>query len=74
MNDHERPDVALFPLQTVLFPGGRLPLRLFEQRYLGMAKACLRDGDTDIVVATRKDNTLYGETCLTAYQVADGAT
>jgi len=44
VNDHELPDVALFPLQTVLFPGGRLPLRLFEQRYLGMAKACLRDG------------------------------
>ncbi len=34
----------LFPLNTVLFPGGRLPLRLFEQRYLEMAKACLRDG------------------------------
>ncbi len=37
-------EVPLFPLQTVLFPGGRLPLRLFEQRYLEMAKACLRDG------------------------------
>jgi len=36
-------DLALFPLQTVLFPGGRLPLRLFEQRYLEMAKACLRE-------------------------------
>ncbi len=36
--------LALFPLQTVLFPGGRLPLRIFEQRYLEMAKACLRDG------------------------------
>jgi Lon protease-like protein len=28
----------------VLFPGGRLPLRIFEQRYMSMAKACLRDG------------------------------
>jgi Lon protease-like protein len=36
-------DVTLFPLGTVLFPGGLLPLRLFEQRYLEMAKACLRD-------------------------------
>lgn len=36
-------DVPLFPLGTVLFPGGLLPLRLFEQRYLEMAKACLRD-------------------------------
>jgi uncharacterized protein len=37
-------DLPLFPLHTVLFPGGRLPLRIFEQRYMDMAKACLRDG------------------------------
>ena len=37
-------DLPLFPLNTVLFPGGRLPLRIFEQRYMDMAKACLRDG------------------------------
>jgi len=30
----------------VLFPGGRLPLRIFEQRYLGMAKVCLKDNVT----------------------------
>ncbi len=36
--------VPLFPLNAVLFPGGLLPLRLFEQRYLEMAKACLREG------------------------------
>jgi Lon protease-like protein len=35
--------LPLFPLHTVLYPGGRLPLRIFEQRYIGMAKACLRD-------------------------------
>jgi Lon protease-like protein len=27
----------------VLFPGGRLPLRIFEQRYMDMAKHCLRE-------------------------------
>jgi uncharacterized protein len=37
-------EVPLFPLHTVLFPGGLLPLRIFEQRYMSMAKACLRDG------------------------------
>lgn len=42
MNDRLQ-DLALFPLGTVLFPGGLLPLRLFEQRYLEMGKACLRD-------------------------------
>lgn len=36
-------EVPLFLLNTVLFPGGLLPLRVFEQRYLEMAKACLRD-------------------------------
>jgi hypothetical protein len=35
--------IPVFPLNVVLFPGGALPLRLFEQRYLGMAKACLKD-------------------------------
>ena len=28
----------------MLFPGGRLPLRIFENRYMDMAKACLKDG------------------------------
>ena len=28
--------VPLFPLNTVLFPGGPLPLRIFEPRYIDM--------------------------------------
>lgn len=44
MSDAELADLPLFPLQTVLFPGGRLPLRIFESRYMDMAKVCLRDG------------------------------
>lgn len=35
--------IPLFPLQSVLFPGGRLPLKIFEQRYMDMAKVCLKD-------------------------------
>jgi Lon protease-like protein len=35
-------DVPLFPLHTVLFPGGLLPLRVFEARYLDMVRDCLR--------------------------------
>ena len=34
--------VPLFPLNTVLFPGGPLPLRIFEARYLDMISACLK--------------------------------
>ena len=36
-------NIPLFPLNVVLFPDGRLPLRLFEQRYLDMAARCLRE-------------------------------
>jgi len=35
--------LPLFPLKTVLFPGGLLPLKVFEQRYIDMTKACLKD-------------------------------
>ncbi|MBK8322605.1 MAG: LON peptidase substrate-binding domain-containing protein [Betaproteobacteria bacterium] len=34
--------VPIFPLGAVLFPGMRLPLRIFEPRYMEMAKACLK--------------------------------
>jgi Lon protease-like protein len=34
--------VPLFPLNTVVFPGGPLPLRIFEPRYLAMVSRCLR--------------------------------
>lgn len=44
MPTDRRRDVPLFPLGTVLFPGSRLPLRLFEPRYLAMFRDCLRDG------------------------------
>lgn len=35
--------LALFPLRTVLFPAGQLPLRLFEARYLDLLRECLRE-------------------------------
>lgn len=36
--------LPLFPLGTVLFPGGLLPLRIFEVRYLDMIGKCHRAG------------------------------
>ena len=36
-------EVPLFPLRTVLFPGGSLPLRIFEQRYLSMIRDCAQN-------------------------------
>lgn len=40
----KRETLPIFPLGTVLFPGAILPVRIFEVRYMDMAKACLREG------------------------------
>jgi Lon protease-like protein len=42
MSDATR-ELPLFPLNTVLFPCGPLPLRIFETRYLDMVRRCLRE-------------------------------
>ena len=34
--------IPLFPLNAVLFPGGALPLRIFEPRYLDMISDCMK--------------------------------
>lgn len=34
-------EIPIFPLDTVLYPDGRLPLRIFEVRYVDMTKACI---------------------------------
>jgi Lon protease-like protein len=37
------PELPLFPLRTVLFPGGLLTLKVFEARYLDLIANCLRE-------------------------------
>jgi hypothetical protein len=46
--------LSLFPLQTVLFPGTLLSLRVFEARYVDLAGECLRSGQPFGVVCLRK--------------------
>ncbi|MCK5724108.1 MAG: LON peptidase substrate-binding domain-containing protein, partial [Gammaproteobacteria bacterium] len=38
----EKINIPLFPLDAVLFPGGVLPLRIFEPRYLDMISDCMK--------------------------------
>ncbi len=45
-------DIPLFPLNTVLFPGGQLPLKIFEQRYLDLIKRCISKTEGFGVVAS----------------------
>ncbi|MCJ0764267.1 LON peptidase substrate-binding domain-containing protein [Variovorax terrae] len=46
--------LPLFPLGTVLFPGGLLPLRIFEVRYLDMIGKCHKAGAPFGVVTLKK--------------------
>jgi len=43
--------LPLFPLNVVVCPGGLLPLRIFEARYLDMVRTCLRNKSSFAVVA-----------------------
>lgn len=45
-----RERLELFPLNTVLFPGGPLPLRIFEPRYVDLVGRCMRTGGSFGVV------------------------
>ena len=46
--------LPLFPLNTVVFPGGRLPLKVFEQRYLDMIKQAIADNTPFGICAIRE--------------------
>jgi len=46
--------LPLFPLNAVVFPGGRLPLRIFEQRYLDLVKQAIADDTPFGICAIRE--------------------
>ena len=62
--------VPLFPLRTVLFPGGPLPLRVFEARYLDMISSCMKNDEPFGVVLLAEGPEVGGVT--TAQTVATG--
>ena len=56
--------IPLFPLHNVLFPGGLLPLRVFEPRYLEMISTCMKRG-TGFGVALILSGSEVGEAAKT---------
>jgi hypothetical protein len=78
LDDQWFSSVPLFPLQTVLFPGGILGLKVFEARYLDLIGHCLRKGEPFGVVclkqgaevqAARTDAATRLEACATLAQL-----
>ena len=68
-------ELPIFPLHSVLFPGGDMSLRVFETRYMDMAKSCLKNG-VPFGVARIRDGAEVGapavpETIGTVARIAD---
>lgn len=71
-------NLPLFPLNSVIFPGGVLPLRIFEPRYLDMVKECVRN-QSEFVICLIKDGREVGAAAKhrsvgTACQIVDWET
>lgn len=46
-------NVPLFPLNSIVLPRGRIPLQLFEPRYIDMLTRCMKDDRGFVVVLLR---------------------
>lgn len=71
--------LPLFPLHTVLFPGGLLPLQIFEVRYLDLMRRCEASGEPFGVVSLVRGHEVWrapqpGETASPAEALADVGT
>ena len=57
MTDSAVSAIPLFPLNTLVFPKGRISLQIFEARYVDMVRKCLRDdsGFGVILIETGKE-------------------
>tara|TARA_B100001057_G_scaffold121729_1_gene120544 strand:+ start:1423 stop:2025 length:603 start_codon:yes stop_codon:yes gene_type:complete len=46
-------NIPIFPLKSIILPGGQFPLRIFERRYIDMIRDALKD-DTGFIIALTK--------------------
>lgn len=47
-------EIPLFPLGSIILPGGRIPMQLFEPRYIDMLTRCLKEDRGFVVILLRK--------------------
>ena len=47
-------DLPIFPLRTILFPDSKLPLRIFEPRYIDMVSRCMREDSEFGIILSRE--------------------
>ena len=61
-------NISLFPLQMVLFPGNKLPLRIFEPRYVDLIGRCMREGTRFGIIAIEQGK--YSPSLEVAFKIA----
>ncbi len=52
--------IPIFPLSTVLLPGARMPLQIFEPRYMDLVSECMKQQSGFGVVLLREGNEVLG--------------
>jgi len=62
-------EIPLFPLHSILFPGGALPLRIFESRYIDLVRRCLREDSGFGVCMIRQGKEVGGVAEVEVYEV-----
>lgn len=62
-NHKEEKELPLFPLNIVLFPGGLLPLHVFEKRYRELVKFCIRN-ESSFGIVMIKEGDEVGEVVI----------
>ena len=50
----DREDLPIFPLRTILFPDSKLPLRIFEPRYIDMVSRSMRENSEFGIILSRE--------------------
>ncbi len=62
--------IPLFPLSGIVLPGGRLPLRIFEQRYVDMVRECVKQ-QTGFGICPIDNNTAKAHAYGTLVEIID---
>ena len=50
----ELEELPIFPLRTILYPDSKLPLRIFEPRYIDMISSCMREDSEFGIILSRE--------------------
>ncbi len=49
-------NIAVFPLKSIILPGGQFPLKIFERRYIDMVKSSLKNNEGFVIALTKNDS------------------